>query len=215
MPKMKRAILAAALILASSVAFADATSDLLDGEKVRAMSAEEYAAAVRSAPDVNVRGRDGVTPLYLAAEYGTPDNIAALVKAGADVEARIKSLEKPLHAAARGGTPENIAALVKVGADVEARDLNWKTPLHLAAEYGTPENIAALVSAGADVNVRDEDGMTPLHAAAMFGIGICRDGRGYKGQQTLKSTPADCRHLLIADRGRQTAETAKRLKIVP
>ncbi len=80
---MKHAFLAAALIIASSVAFADATSVLLDGEKVRSMSAEEYAAAVRSAPDVNARNKNGFTPLHLAAGLGTPDNIAALLDAGA------------------------------------------------------------------------------------------------------------------------------------
>ena len=74
---MKHALLAATLIIASSVAFADPASVLLDGEKVRSMSAGEYAAAVRIAPDVNARGEDGETPLHLAAGYGTPDNIAA------------------------------------------------------------------------------------------------------------------------------------------
>ncbi len=52
---MKQLLLAAALIIASSVAFADPASVLLDRDKVRSMSAEEYAAAVRSAPDVEVR----------------------------------------------------------------------------------------------------------------------------------------------------------------
>ncbi len=59
---MKHAFLAAALIIASPVAFADTTSVLLSGKTVRNMSAEEYAAAVRSAPDVNARGEDGETP---------------------------------------------------------------------------------------------------------------------------------------------------------
>ena len=58
---MKHAFLAVALIIASSVVFADTTSVLLDPSKVRSMSAEEYAAAVRSTPDVNVRDKDGFT----------------------------------------------------------------------------------------------------------------------------------------------------------
>jgi ankyrin repeat protein len=118
---MKRAILAAVLILASSVAFADAASVLLDGEKVRSMSAEEYAAVVRSAPDVNVRSENGgSTPLHLVASAGTPENIAALVCAGADVNVRNNLGWIPLHLAARFGIPDNIAALVSAGADVEA-----------------------------------------------------------------------------------------------
>ncbi len=81
--QMKQLLLAAALIIASSVAFADAASVLLDPNKVRSMSAEEYAAAVRSAPDINVRGKFGWTPLHAAGAYGTPDNITALLESGA------------------------------------------------------------------------------------------------------------------------------------
>ncbi len=58
---MKHAFLAAALIIESSVAFAEPASVLLDGEKVRSMSAEEYAAAVKSATDVNARDENGGT----------------------------------------------------------------------------------------------------------------------------------------------------------
>ena len=64
---MKHAFLAVALIIASSVAFADATSVLLDSEMVRNMSAEEYDAAVRSAPDVNARDGRGRTLSQLLA----------------------------------------------------------------------------------------------------------------------------------------------------
>ncbi len=88
---MKHAFLAAAFIIASSVAFADTTSVLLDSDKVPSMSAEEYAAAVRSAPDVEARDKDGYTPLHIAAAVGTPANIAALLEAGASGSAKDKS----------------------------------------------------------------------------------------------------------------------------
>ncbi len=167
--KMKQAFLAAVLIFTSSVAFADTTSALLDGEKVRSMSAEEYDTAVRGAPDVNVRDKDGWTPLHFAAAVGTPDNIAALAKAGADVEARGKDGRTPMHDAAKFGRPANIAILVIAGARVDARDEEWRTPLHDAAEFGPPANIAMLISAGANVNARDKHGLTPLHLAAWKG----------------------------------------------
>ena len=114
---MKHAFLAAALVVASSVAFADPASVLLDGDKVGSMSAEEYAAAVSSAPDVNVRNKDGLTPLHFAAGYGTPDNIAALVSEGADVETRTKYGETPLHFAAKYwslGIPVGMLAIIGI-----------------------------------------------------------------------------------------------------
>ncbi len=131
---MKHAFLAAALLVAASVAFADTTSVLLDLEKMRSMSAEEYAAAVRSAPDVNVRDKDERAYLHIAAERGTPDNIAALVSAGADVEARNKNGYTSLHYAALGGTPDNIANLLEAGASGSAKTENGKTAFDLA-EY--------------------------------------------------------------------------------
>ncbi len=177
--------------LPSQARVANATSVLLDPEKVGSMSAEEYAAAVRSAPNVNVRDKDWFTPLHVAARVGTPDNIAALVSAGANVNVRNKAGWTILHVTAWVGTPENIAALVSAGADVEAHAgegvyphprtvlipfhyaiishyEGW-TPLHFATKAETPKNIAALVSAGADVEAHARDGQTPLHAAAEFG----------------------------------------------
>jgi len=159
---MKHAFLAAAIILTSSVAFADVTSDLLDGKKIRSMSAEEFVAAVRSAPDVNVRGKFRATPLHVAAVLGTPDNIIALVGAGADLNARDNYGWTPLHAAAGAGTPANIIALVGAGAGVETRSDIGFTPLHVAAAIGTPDKITALLDVGASGSAKDEDGKTPF-----------------------------------------------------
>jgi hypothetical protein len=109
-PQMKRAILAAVLILASSVAFADATSVLLDADKVSKMSAEEYAAAVKSAPDVNVRGKFGQTPLHYAAKKGTPANIVALLEAGASGGVKDKKGKTPFDYARGNDKVEGTAA---------------------------------------------------------------------------------------------------------
>ena len=162
---MKRVILAAVLALASSVAFADVTSVLLDGKKIRSMSAEEFISAVRSAPDVNVRGKFRATPLHVAAVLGTPDNIIALVGAGADLNARDNYGWTPLHAAAGAGTPANITSLINAGAGVETRSDIGFTPLHVAAAIGTPDNITTLLDAGASGGAKDEDGMTPFGRA--------------------------------------------------
>ena len=133
---MKHAFLAAALIIASSVAFADTTNVLLDPNKVRSMSAEEYAAAVRSAPDVEARGENGLSALHIAAEVGTPAKIAALISAGADVEARSKNGMTPLHFAARIGTPANIAALLEAGASGSVKDDDGSTPFDYVVDNG-------------------------------------------------------------------------------
>jgi ankyrin repeat protein len=133
---MKRAVLAAILILASSVALADTTNVLLDIEKVSGMGAEEYAAAVRSSPNIEARNNDGMTPLHIAAAVGTPDNTAALVTAGADIEARNKEGWTPLHIAAAVGTPDNITALLKAGASGSVKAKDGKTAFDYAEDNG-------------------------------------------------------------------------------
>ena len=163
---MKRAFLAAALIIASSVVFADTTSVLLNSEMVRNMSAEEYAEVVRSAPNVNVRNELSYeTPLHIAAIFGTPDNIAALVSAGADVEVRNRWGITPLISAVLYGSSTTIAALLDARADANVRDIYGDTPLLYAARSRSPDIITALLEAGASGSAKDEDGKTPFDLA--------------------------------------------------
>ena len=142
-----------------------ASNILLDGDKLRSMSVEEYAAAVQNAPDVNARDEDGATALHFAAAYGTPEKIAALLNAGADINARDEHGETALHFVAIFGTPEDIAALVNAGADLNARSDTGRTALHLVARFGKPETIAVLLNAGASGSIKDIGGRTPFDLA--------------------------------------------------
>ncbi len=120
---MKQLPLAATLIIlviVSSVAFevfgpevfgpADTKSVLLDSEKVRSITAEEYASAVRSTPDVNARDKNGMTPLHFAAMSGTPAFIAALLEAGASGSAKTEKGETPFDLAESNDKVKGTAA---------------------------------------------------------------------------------------------------------
>ena len=52
---MKTLLIAAAFVIAGSVALADTTNVLLDEDRVKSMSEAEYLAAVRGAKNVNAR----------------------------------------------------------------------------------------------------------------------------------------------------------------
>ncbi|MGC9105409.1 MAG: ankyrin repeat domain-containing protein [Thermoprotei archaeon] len=52
--------------------------------------------------DVNIRDKDGNTPLHLAAWYGYLDIVKFLVEHGADVNARNAEGNTPLHLAIMG-----------------------------------------------------------------------------------------------------------------
>jgi ankyrin repeat protein len=95
-------------------------------------TSDNIAALVSAGANVNARQKYGVTPLHIAASYGTPSHIAALLSAGAEVDARTQAGKTPLHIAAAIGTPDNIAALLEAGASGSAKDKSGKTPFDLA-----------------------------------------------------------------------------------
>jgi FOG: Ankyrin repeat len=83
--------------------------------------------------DVNVRTKDGVAPLHMAARFNpNVEVISALLKAGANVKARTRVAiggDTPLHNAAMKSTnPEVILLLLKAGSDGLAENHGGKTP---------------------------------------------------------------------------------------
>jgi ankyrin repeat protein len=69
---MRYAFLAAALIIVSSVAFAE--TPLHDA--ARSGTPANIAALVKAGADINARDKNGMAPLHVAAARGTHDNIA-------------------------------------------------------------------------------------------------------------------------------------------
>ncbi len=128
----------------------------------------DMARCLEAGANLEARGgKDGLTPLHMAAVSGSPDLVQALVQAGANLEVRDNYGLTPLHGAARYGSPDLVQALVQAGANLEARGgkYGW-TPLHVVAASGSPEKVQALVQAGANLEARDDEyGLTPLHVA--------------------------------------------------
>ena len=93
--------------------FAQTCGNLCSPEFWNTATTQEIATAIDSV-DVNARTEDGVTPLHIAAAFGTPENIAALVEAGADVNAKDQLDRTPLHFLAATGLVENIRLLLEV-----------------------------------------------------------------------------------------------------
>ncbi|KAJ1294332.1 hypothetical protein BS78_01G138700 [Paspalum vaginatum] len=143
---------------------------------------------------IDAAGRDGKTPLRLAAEAGRRDAVRALLAAGARADARCGTDgATALHAAARRGD-EAVARLLLshgVAGTAAVRDVVGKTAFEIAAEEGHGGRImdflglgeAILAAArkgevrsvrraaegGASVEGRDAHGWTPLMRAAFKG----------------------------------------------
>jgi len=130
--------------------------------------------------NVNLKDKEGTTPLHLAATMQDDEMVACLLKAGASVNAEDK-MGTPLHRCAVGndsqghdGISSGIKAgnsakvaklLLEAGAKVNAANRTGRTPLHLAAQKNDAQLAQALLAHGANKTAKDTLGMTPYNFA--------------------------------------------------
>jgi ankyrin repeat protein len=96
-----------------------------DAESVQALLDDDPALA-------HARGRDGSTPLHMAAWKGKAAVVRLLLEAGADVNAHNDNTHwgtTPLHAAAHSNRKGIADLLIAHGADVNAKNPDGVTPL--------------------------------------------------------------------------------------
>lgn len=140
--------------------------------------------------DVNLKEKDGTTPLHLAAFYGHVPVVEYLISKGADLKAEgsygtalgfaawnrnteagaalLKAGDVPTVCAAVGlGDKEKLEALLAGGGSVEAKDPGERTPLQYAAATGDVALAQVLLDKGADLKARASDDSTLLHQAAL------------------------------------------------
>lgn len=86
-------------------------------------------------PDVDIRSKNGTTPLMLACGVGNQRAALMLIKAGADVNAESDMMYTALHEAVRRRAPAIVSCLVTAGAILKG-DLNGIKPDVLAARIG-------------------------------------------------------------------------------
>lgn len=113
--------------------------------------------------NINVKDKNGKTPLYNATVCNRLDNVKYLIKQ-ADVNAKDEDGKTSLHKAALLNHLEIVKVLLQNGADVNAKDKN-NTSFHIAARSGHVGVAQALIKAGADVSVTKYNRQTRLHLA--------------------------------------------------
>ncbi|ESL09820.1 ankyrin [Trypanosoma rangeli SC58] len=117
--------------------------------------------------EVDLKGFDDETPLYIACFNGKIKVVLLLLENGANVNTKNgRDNETPLHVAARIDNCALIALLVERGANLDAQNSRGETPLYLAAKAGFHNAVYQLMNAGADVNICDVDGKDPLYVAS-------------------------------------------------
>jgi ankyrin repeat protein len=117
---------------------------------------------------LEVRDKNGFTPLILAAANGHLDVVKYLCDKGAQIEVMgTMGHRTPLHGAALKGHLDIVKLLCARGANVHAVGDMGDTPLIWAAEYGQISVVQYLCEQGAGVEAMTSNGSTtPLMTAA-------------------------------------------------
>ena len=134
------------------------------------MSADDITqirALIKAGADVNVKGTDDRTALWVAAWKGHAEIVKLLLESKADVNAANIYSATALIVASQ---TDIVKALLEAKADVNAAHANGGTALSRAASIGNTEIVRMLLEAGADVDAKSRVvGMTALWQAASRG----------------------------------------------
>ncbi|KIL92302.1 hypothetical protein FAVG1_04711 [Fusarium avenaceum] len=118
--------------------------------------------------ELDIRARDGATPLHYAAMRGDKDKAKLLIESGATIDIWDLAGRSPLHTAAVHGHVRVVRYLWDK-AKQELRDRSGWTVLHLAAMSGSESVVQFLVDLKIDKEATYRNGRTALHLAAMMG----------------------------------------------
>ena len=135
---------------------------------------DKIVRALIRAPDVNlnIRTKDGNTPLHFAVARRKEQSLRLLIDAGADINISDNQQRTALHLAASNGYDDILRALIDApDVNLNLRTETGHTPLHLAVEHVRTRSVRLLIDAGADINIHisGNDQFTALHIAAHFG----------------------------------------------
>ena len=119
-------------------------------------SSKELAAAEE-------QGKNGNTPLMLAAAAGDEATVTRLLKSpSVSVNAANLLGSTALMGASAGGYAPIVDLLLQHGAQVNVKSRKGSTPLQFAAKNGHADIVRKLLAAGAAVDAADEQGQTAL-----------------------------------------------------
>lgn len=112
-------------------------------------------------------GKEGYTPLHLAAECGFLMVASKLIEHSPDLNLKSRSGSTPLHIAASKDIFEMTKLLVDNGAWVNVEDSSKRTPLHIAAYKADFDTCKFLIKKGGFLDVMDVNHQTP-HQRALW-----------------------------------------------
>lgn len=104
---------------------------------------------IENGAKVNFKGKEGASPLTIAAEYGNVGVSRVLLSNGADINIRNDHGNTALMYGAEYGHPEIVSLLLAAGADLTPKDLDGETALMTAQRRGRVAIVKLLQDAAA------------------------------------------------------------------
>jgi ankyrin repeat protein len=117
--------------------------------------------------DVDVRNRNGETPLLKASWFGKREAGWYLIDRGADINAPDWRNFTPVFVAFKGHV-QSARMLLERGAVIDIRNQYGETPLHQALRWGEIELVRLFLEHGADPNLPNRYDATPYGMALLF-----------------------------------------------
>ncbi len=117
--------------------------------------------------NVDLKDKNGQTPLMYAVYQGHTESVKLLLNSGADVNLTDRESQTPLHMVVLGGNPSS-ESLTQTAADPGLTDRKLMTPSSSPVKSHN-QILELLLKSGAGVNDQDADGTTPLTYAAYYG----------------------------------------------
>ncbi|KAM8942022.1 ankyrin repeat and SOCS box protein 3 isoform 3-T6 [Lycaon pictus] len=117
----------------------------------------------------------GITPLFVAAQYGKLESLSILISSGANVNCQALDKATPLFIAAQEGHVECVELLVSSGADPDlyCNEDNWQLPIHAAAQMGHTKILDLLIPLTNRVCDTGPDKVSPVYSAVFGGHEEC------------------------------------------
>ncbi|XP_023388639.1 ankyrin repeat and SOCS box protein 3 isoform X2 [Pteropus medius] len=117
----------------------------------------------------------GITPLFVAAQYGKLESLSILISSGANVNCQALDKATPLFIAAQEGHTECVELLLSNGADPDlyCNEDNWQLPIHAAAQMGHTKVLDLLIPLTNRICDTGPDKVSPVYSAVFGGQEEC------------------------------------------
>ncbi|XP_038607034.1 ankyrin repeat and SOCS box protein 3 isoform X1 [Tachyglossus aculeatus] len=126
---------------------------------------------------VNVECQDdfGITPLFVAAQYGKLESLSLLIEYGANVNCQASDKATPLFIASQEGLQKCVEVLLAKGADpnLYCNAEKWQLPIHAAAQMGHVKILDLLIPITDRICDTGASKVSPVYSAVFGGHREC------------------------------------------